>query len=127
MKRAVYILFLLITVQTLGQKSFTATVYDAETRSPLAGVQVLFYKNNNVQITDEKGKVSYDLRKLPDSVEFSFIGYKDTTVVVNKTSDKVVIRLRPIAYKTQEVIVTGRKNDENVTLARDEVYLTKAE
>ena len=45
MKRAVYILFLLITVQTLGQKSFTATVYDAETRSPLAGVQVLFYKN----------------------------------------------------------------------------------
>ncbi len=127
MKRAVYILFLLITVQTLGQKSFTATVYDAETRSPLAGVQVLFYKNNNVQITDEKGKVSYDLRKLPDSVEFSFIGYKDTTVVVNKPSDKVVIRLRPIAYKTQEVIVTGRKNDENVTLARDEVYLTKAE
>lgn len=127
MKRAVYILFLLIAVQTLGQKSFTATVYDAETRSPLAGVQVLFYANNNVQITDEKGKVSYDMRKLPDSVEFSFIGYKDTTVIVNKPSDKVVIRLRPIAYKTQEVIVTGRKNDENVTLARDEVYLTKAE
>lgn len=122
-----YILFLLVSSQTMGQKPFSATVYDAETRSPLAGAQVVFYANNDVLITNDKGKISYEMRKLPDTVVISFIGYKDTVLFINKPSEKIVVRLRPTAIQTEKVVVTSQKNDENVTLAREEVFLSKAE
>ena len=111
----------------MGQRPFSAIVFDAETRKPLAGTQVVFFTNNDVRLTDENGKLSYEMKQIPDSVSFSFIGYKDTVLFVSKPSEKVVVRLHPIAYKTQEVVVTSKKNDENVTLAREEVFLSKAE
>ncbi len=126
-KRFTFILLLLATFQATGQHKFTATVYDAETRRPLAGTQVVFVANNDVRITDEKGKLSYEPQILPDTVIFSFIGYKDTTVVVRKTQEKITVRLRPTAIQTDKVVVTSQKSDENVKLARDEVFLSKAE
>ena len=118
---------LFVAVQAVGQKRFSATVYDAVTRSPLAGAQVIFLANNDARIADEKGKISYEMRIIPDTVSFSFIGYKDTVLFVEKPTEKFVVRLRPIAIQTEKVIVSSQKSDENVKLAREEVYLSKAE
>ena len=127
MKRVALILLLFVAVQAVGQKKFSATIIDSDTRSPLAGTQVLFFTNNDMRIADEKGKVTYEMCVVPDSVSFSFVGYKDTVLFVEKATDKIVVRLRPIAIQTEKVVVTSQKSDENVKLARDEVFLSKAE
>lgn len=127
MKRFTFILFLLLTNLAYAQKKFSATVYDADTRKPLAGTQVVFFANNEVLITNEQGKLSYEMQQTPDSVSFSYIGYKDTVIFVSKPSTKIVIRLQPIAFQTEEVVVTSKKKDENIRLEREEVFLSKAE
>ena len=71
------------------------TVYDANSKSPLAFVTVLIKENNLGTVTDIDG--SFSFAKMPEkcTLKISYIGYASKELVINNTDTNVVINLVP--------------------------------
>lgn len=107
------LLFVFVFIElsiTNAQNSISGTLYDAETKEALPGVNVYISDLQKGTISDNNGY--YQLNNLPDGlfkIVYSFIGYATNiiTVELNDTNYIQNNQLIPMAIQAQEVIITG--------------------
>jgi len=119
MKKAVFILLLVFAAMGLRaqQGRVTGVVRDAETGETLIGVAVMEPRLKTGVATDERGSYSLDLPVGDHVLQFSYLGYQtfERRVAVGQEPTTLNVRLEPEATRLNEVQVTGRKPDSNVS------------
>ncbi|WP_026978892.1 SusC/RagA family TonB-linked outer membrane protein [Flavobacterium tegetincola] len=99
------LLVLLFPLSILAQSTFTGTVLDQVSNQPIPGVNVVVEGTQNGTSTDFDGKFSLNVKK-GDNIVFSYIGYKNYTLVYTAQKD-IAIRLQEDASQLDEVVVIG--------------------
>ena len=99
------LLVLLFPLSILAQSTFTGTVLDQVSNQPIPGVNVVVEGTQNGTSTDFDGKFSLNVKK-GDNIVFSYIGYKNYTLVYAAQKD-IAIRLQEDASQLDEVVVIG--------------------
>ncbi len=96
--------------------TLSGVVKDASTGNSLCGVSVAILGTNNGVFSTTNGSYSIQLSKGIYKVEYSYLGYEDKVVEV-KLTDNIVknIKLSSSAINIQNVVVTARAKDENVS------------
>ncbi len=119
MKKTVFILLLVFAAMGLHaqQGRVTGVVRDAETGETLIGVAVMEPRLKTGVATDERGSYSLDLPVGDHVLQFSYLGYQtfERRVAVGQKPTTLNVRLEPEATRLNEVQVTGRKPDSNVS------------
>jgi TonB-linked SusC/RagA family outer membrane protein len=119
---------MLMTVQfALAQRTITGSVFDAKTREPLIGANIVIPGTSTGTVADTKGTFSISVPSSASSVQVSFIGYDAQEVSVKGVS---VINVALVAGgQLAEVVVLGyttaRKEDLTGAVAVVEVAATK--
>ncbi|HOI26085.1 MAG TPA: TonB-dependent receptor [Paludibacteraceae bacterium] len=119
----VFIFFTIIAIaqaQENVQSSISGTIKDGETKENLIGVSVYVEEIKGGAATDENGKYKIKLGNGKYNLTISYIGYKTIKEKVEiKNSKPVVFNLtmEPDNQELEEVIVTGRKPDANISEA----------
>ncbi len=117
-KRSSLIPFLLFfhLVSLAQTVQFSGTVSDSLNGEPLIGASLLISGDENTgTVTDVKGFYSIALKPGSYQVKVSYVGYKTLEFSLSLTeSQKRNIRLQTLAITTGEVVVSGKKGDENI-------------
>ena len=101
------IAFLFLSFMVFGQNlEIKGTVLEADTNSPLPGVNVILKNTTNGVTTDFDGIFSISNIKVGDVLVFSFIGFETKELTVMDDSYLNVI-LNEDAQALEEVVVTG--------------------
>ena len=107
------LLLLFFPVTLFAQQTITGTITDAETNTPIPGVNVLVKNTNRGAVSDFDGIFTITATST-DTLVFSFLGYKTVSEVVG-TRSRINISLNNDAQALESVIVTGyqtqRKRD----------------
>ena len=93
-----------------GSLSIKGKVLDASTREPMIGVSILEKGTTNGVITDLEGNYSLSGIKRGATIQFSYIGYADLNVPVNRAQgtilmsedDKTLSEVVVVGYGTQK-------------------------
>lgn len=112
MKKATLLIFLLafnfsFYSQTLS-KEITGTV-TSYLGNPLNDVNITIKGTTKGTKTDENGEYNLNA-KVGDLIEFSFIGYKTVTVVVEEITDVLNIKMDPFITELDEVVLDPVKD-----------------
>ena len=91
--------------QTAGRIQISGTIKDASTNEFLPGVSVISKGTSVGTVTDLAGKFSIDVTR-GARLEFSFIGYEPSELVVSK-NQVVQIQLKASVASLDEVVVIG--------------------
>jgi len=117
MKKAIMILLLIYTAASFAQidepkGSIKGKIVDAETKTPLIGVNIYIKNTQTGTSTDNEG--NYEITSIPVgliNVVFSYIGYESVTKTdINVKPDRTLylnIEMRSSAVKLQDVVVTN--------------------
>jgi Ca-activated chloride channel family protein len=108
MKKLLFILMAfaaLTAFRAINSRVITGTVYSADDKSPLPGVNIKIQGASGGTVTDAKGAYSLSI---PDKavLEFSFIGYL-TQKVNTGNKNKIDVYLWASSNSLNEVVVTG--------------------
>ena len=87
------------------QKSIKGTVLDEE-GNPLPGATIIEVGTQNGTTTDFDGNFELTLENTQGSIEVSFIGYQNQTIVVGN-QDQISVTLLTGASNLDEIVVTG--------------------
>lgn len=97
----IFVLFRLNTSsQTMGY------VFDNSTEEPLIGV-VIKTSEKKFAITDSLGKFSVYTERLPDTLHFSFLGYKPTIAIIESRDKILHIGLETSLVNISEIIISS--------------------
>jgi hypothetical protein len=94
-------------------------------RNPIPGA-VLFIREISQGIaTDNKGEFQVKLNEGSYTCEFSSLGYekKSVTVVINKSSQSIVVSLNEKAYELDEVVISSRREDPAYSIMRKAIAM----
>ena len=121
MYRKTILLLLLLSLFFLNgyaQSVLSGVVRDAGTNETLIGVSIYIKELNKGTATDEKGKYSFTLPAGEFHLQVSYIGYvtteKKVTIAPN-LSQQLNIKLYVKEQELEEVVITNRKPDANVS------------
>ncbi|MBP6303867.1 MAG: TonB-dependent receptor [Bacteroidia bacterium] len=107
--------FLFFIAALPGYAQLSGTVLDSLTREVLPGATVSLNETEYVVATNEKGRFSFDLKEGTYTLKVTFIGHNTYTTTVVFTGKKdLKIYLSSSAVQGSEVLVQGRRKDENV-------------
>ncbi|MDR1523926.1 MAG: TonB-dependent receptor [Tannerella sp.] len=95
-----------LSAQT-GSIKIEGKVVDAVTGEDLPGATVQIKAENKGTVTDANGSFTLAVRKLPASIEVSYLGYLTEEIDVYESSQPVVIALQENASALSEVVVVG--------------------
>ncbi|MBC7641162.1 MAG: carboxypeptidase-like regulatory domain-containing protein, partial [Flavobacterium sp.] len=100
------LLFLLIILpfSMLAQSSLTGTVVDSKSKQSIPGVNVLVQGATNGVSTDFDGKFTLKGLKFGDKINFSFVGYKKSTITFSDQKN-LVVSLIEDSNELKEVVV----------------------
>lgn len=103
-KKILILILIIVPLLSMGQEKIEGVVLDSETKAPLPFVNILiYYKSSSTgTTTNVEGKFSTSLSRRPDSLVFSFVGYKSKTVTATKKS---VIFLESEDFTFDEVVI----------------------
>ena len=106
-----------LSAQTVQQFSIGGIVKDANTNETLIGVPIGVKGLPRKGVaTNEHGFYSITLPKGDYTLFLSYLGYEEQEIKISLTkSITQTVLLKPSAVGLNEVVVTGRKSDENVT------------
>ncbi|MBC7921483.1 MAG: TonB-dependent receptor plug domain-containing protein [Ferruginibacter sp.] len=116
---------LLGTQSVQAQNTFSGTVYDAQTRLPLPGVNVLPADNDRAAVTDGKGRFMLPNVALPNTLGFSFVGYQPGQIRVESAGEPIRVYLEPLDVPLTEVVVTGYENNRKLLETAGSVALVE--
>lgn len=113
-------LFTLLGLSVFGQKyTLSGYVKDASTGEDLIGANIMIKEEHKGTTTNTYGFYSISMPADLYKVSFSYIGYETVEKELNFNKDITLnINLKPTAYTTQEVIVSGERTDKNVQDSR---------
>ena len=104
-KKLLYFL-LMLPISLFAQNKLSGVVLDGSTQEPLPGVNVIVQGTTNGTATDFDGNFTLSNLKQGDKVVFSYIGFKDETLIYNNQSS-VSISMQEDAQQLQDVLVIG--------------------
>jgi len=116
LRTACAILTLLYSLSCFGQHTINGKVIDAQTKQPLAFVNIIF---NHDQLTatssDVNGRFSYSSSKRITSLTCSYVGYERFTMTIDSTMDgeTITIKMKETSVELGEVVVTAGENPAN--------------
>ncbi|HOU83182.1 MAG TPA: DUF5686 family protein, partial [Bacteroidales bacterium] len=124
-KFCVIVVLIFLTKLSFSQQVFiTGKVVDSLTLAPIPFVHIYYANTNKGTISDING--NFKIEKLTDNkyLIFSYLGYKKDTVSIDDIANIKLIKLSPVDYQLEEIIVTPRPNPadsiiELVTLNRE--------
>jgi hypothetical protein len=111
-------LLLVITTSTVTAQDFTLSGYlrDAKTGEELLYATVYVEGSSQGSVTNLYGFYSLTLPKGTYQINYSYLGYETKTVKINLTEDtNKDVELSPSSTQLEEVVVTAKNEDENVT------------
>ncbi|MCU0353388.1 MAG: TonB-dependent receptor [Cytophagales bacterium] len=117
MKKHFYVALILFLVAANAYARIVIQGYvtDAETKKPIAGVNVYAREVKKGVTTDDKGYYSIVLPTGAYTLVFSSVGYRFKVETVNSTENvRMDIELLSQTKQLEEVIVTGKTIDHNV-------------
>ena len=101
-------LFLLITTGVNAQSTITGTIFDQQTKEPLAGAMITIPGTQSKTVSNPDGSFAlYNIHAI-DSVIVRFIGYREMRLKV-EPGNKIVVALQSSAVNMQEVVVTANR------------------
>ncbi len=100
-----------------SQAVLSGIIKDANTNETLIGVSVSVKELNKGTATNEKGKYSINLPAGEFHIQVSYIGYAATEkkVTITNKNRQLNINLNADEQVLKEVVVTGRKQDANIS------------
>lgn len=105
---------LFLSTQVFSQEQITGTVSNQKTGLPLSSVTILVPATDQGTFTNEKGQFKLSTSaSYPVKLVFSFIGFKDDTVVVT-SPEPLNINLEPTSIMGQEIVVAASRTPENI-------------
>ena len=112
MKSYFIILLLLVSSFIFGQYTVKGRVIDEKSGEALAFVNIVYNNNKQGTTSGIDGFFTVKSKTKPDYLEFSFLGYKTKRIEFNdiKTSGKLIVKLEPVAYNIDEVVVFPTEN-----------------
>lgn len=118
MKRQIFIL-LFFPFSLLGyskQITVSGTIKDASTGEDLIGATVFDPNNNSGTTSNSYGFYSMTLEQGSHRLQFQFIGYAPQVIEVSLDAERTLnIELSPLAESIDEVVVTAKGKDSNVS------------
>ena len=120
MRKTVFILlslFVALGLHAQQKGRVTGVVRDAETGETLIGAAVYEPVLKWGVTTDEKGQYEITLSEGTHQLQFSYVGFKtyETSVRVEQKPKTLNVRLEPEVTRLNEVQITGKKPDANVS------------
>lgn len=116
-------LFTAVRVTALGQErvfSFSGTVLDEETGSPLAGVTFRVLNTSRGTVSGGDGAFRISLPTGDHTIVVSSVGYLPDTISIALTSDlQRIVRLKPSPVQLQEVLVVAE--DPGIDIVRQAI------
>jgi len=100
------ILVLLLPISALAQSTLVGKVLEKTSGLPLPGVNVTVQGTQNGTASDFDGNYTLSNVKKGDVILFSYLGFKDYTLVYNAQTD-VTVQLEENASELNEVVVVG--------------------
>ena len=97
-------LLLMLPFSVLAQSTVEGVVVDSKTKQPLPGVNVIVQGTQSGTSTDFDGKFKLAKLKKGDKLVFSFIGYKNETIVF-ENQKTLTVSLTEESNLLQEVVV----------------------
>lgn len=101
-----------------AQESFTinGVITDAKTGEDLIGANVAVFGSTLGTITNNYGFYSLSLKSNNPKIVVSYLGYQSFEKQVELTENRTLnIALEPINEEIDEIVVTSRKKDANIT------------
>ncbi|RFZ95481.1 hypothetical protein D0C36_08150 [Mucilaginibacter conchicola] len=95
-------------------------VIDAKTSESLPGVSVRIKNGQAGALTDVNGAFSITIPAESATLVFSYMGYETEEVAVSKSSQQIVIKLKPSSKLLNEVVVQARRNTRTELAVLDE-------
>ena len=113
MKFSFFAFILLFTLNLYSQiYKIKGTVSNITGKEKLAFVNITYDKNKGV-ITDLNGEFSFEVskEKFPLSIKFSYVGYHDTIVKINKPENTFLeVKMKPKSFILNEVVILPSEN-----------------
>ncbi len=81
-------------------------IVDADSRQPLVTANIRAKDTFFATISNEDGAFVIEVSELPVTLIITHIGYADQNVLVNRAAEILSIRMQPIAYPFEEIIIT---------------------
>lgn len=109
--RLLITLTLLIISSVFAQnRTVKGLVYNAQSKAPLQGVNIVIKNSNLGTASDKDGYFSLNIktRNTPTLI-FSHIGFKTVTYTLKATQDKIEIAMQPIYLNEDEIIVSDTR------------------
>lgn len=105
MKKLVFFFgFLLIAAISSAQINIAGTVFNSQTKAPIANVSILLNEMGNGTISNDAGEFRFRVDSLPTKISLRSLGF-ETTLVEIYTVDSLFIYLNPLAYELNEVTI----------------------
>lgn len=100
------LLLLLLPFSVLSQSTLNGTVSEKTSALPLPGVNVTVEGTQNGTATDFDGRFKLSNVKKGDKIVFSYIGFKDYSIVFDAQSE-IAVSLEEDSSELEEVVVIG--------------------
>jgi hypothetical protein len=109
-----------------SQKEFTfsVSIYDKETKSPIPGVRINIHPLSKIILSDENGFSYYSLPYGEYDIDFHYIGYQKykTSLFLDKNTN-IEIELQPKTKDLEEVEVFADKKPTSSTISGGQITL----
>ncbi|MDQ3395099.1 MAG: TonB-dependent receptor [Bacteroidota bacterium] len=125
-----FIFFFLTCSCTIWGQLYTisGSVKDISNNEHLVGVSVYHKTLGKGAVTDLQGFYSIQLPAGPQSLSFRFIGFKEKTIDLLVSANHYLnISIEPDIIQTGEVVVAGRRENENIVKTVDNLQVSKEE
>jgi len=96
--------------QFIYSQNITGKVIDAQSKEPLAFVNILVNQNNQVHQTDIDGVFTINNVSKTDSLQFSYVGYETYKYKVTEKTNHIVVGLKRKEIKLNEVVIFPGEN-----------------
>lgn len=109
-------LLLLLCYSALAQETnISGTLTDAETRSPIAGANIVIKGKLTGTTSDSEGRYSLSTSiKLPFTLAISLLGYQKQEVEITEANQTVSVSLTPSAEILNEMVFSASRVEENI-------------
>ncbi len=100
-------IFLVFCESANGQVMISGKIVDADSRQPLATANIRAKDTFFATISNEDGVFVLEVSGLPVTLLITHIGYADQKVFVNEAAEVLSIKMQPVAYPFEEIVVTS--------------------
>ena len=106
---------LILLISSIGYcQTIEGTVVNASSGKPLSYVHIGVFNKNLGVISDQQGHFKIDLKNTNKEqfLSFSIIGYAKKDIRIGDLGNGIHVKLQPIAYQLEEVVVRDAKINE---------------